>query len=83
MELLRKLLFNIDLCHNPLCQDSFGPRKLGIAKGPACNEHPLLFEVNIKPDIAINICRLWEVNLVDASLRRLNLGITHNCLTTT
>jgi hypothetical protein len=42
MEVLRKLLFNIHLGHNPLRQDSFGPRELGIAKGPTRNEHPLL-----------------------------------------
>ena len=42
MEVLRKLLFNIHLGHNPLRQDSFGPRELDIAKGPTRNEHPLI-----------------------------------------
>jgi hypothetical protein len=42
MEVLRKLLFNIHLGHNPLHQDSFGPPELGIAKDPTHDEHPLL-----------------------------------------
>jgi len=28
--------------HNPLHQDSFGPRELDIAKGPTRNEHRLI-----------------------------------------
>ena len=42
MEVLRKLLFNTYLGHNPLHQDSFGPRELVIAKDPTRNKHPLL-----------------------------------------
>jgi hypothetical protein len=62
-------------CHDPLHQDSFGPREMGLLNAQLVNEHPLCERSTLKPKLSHQPLLIWEVNSVDASHKELNLGI--------